>query len=114
MVLLQTKSYIWFRVLEPEKKHQTFSPAVITYAVYAILLPLLSFAGEREDRKLFLDVQIREADLEAFKNLIKEVLPSSVVIFDKGDLLFFNDKIKEIFHVETLHEITELFGRIKV
>jgi hypothetical protein len=109
-----TQSYIWLRVLHNSKGSNTILPAYITLAVYLILLPILSYAGEREDRKVFLEVQLYEENLEAFKNLIKHVIPSSIVLIEGQNILFFNEKIKEMFDVEEKAALVDTLGKIQV
>ena len=114
LVLLSTQTYIWFRILDLDRNQSTFSPAVITFCVYAFLLPLLSYAGEREDRKLFQDIKLREDYLNTFQNLIKEVLPSAFIILHKSELLFFNEKVKDFLRIQTSESLNQRLREIKV
>ena len=49
-----------------------------------------------------------------FENLIREVIPSSISIIQKGKLIFVNKKSQEIFKIEHQESLLEIFENMQV
>jgi hypothetical protein len=73
-----------------------FYPAII-YSLFAVAIPMANYYLEREERKSFFKIKHYEFSLSCFRDLIKNVIPSSIIISAGDDILFSNEQSDRLF-----------------
>jgi hypothetical protein len=106
--------YIWLRGLDYEKNPTTQKPALVTLFVYLAILPYFCYAGELEDRKIFANIEKLQNYQKGYEELLRDVIPSSIIMVQKGKINFFNKKTKEMFLIDHQDDIQEIFTRLTV
>ena len=99
------QGYIWLRALDFGENEVTQVPSLRNLAIYIIILPYFCYAIEMEERKLFQKAHNLESHLSMFETLMKEVIPSVIVIISQGEAVFFNERMQEIFNVSSSSEV---------
>jgi hypothetical protein len=106
--------YIWIRTLDCENNEMVQKPAVITLVIYLVIFPYFCYVGEKEDRSAFTATETLQGHLKGFEELIKTVIPSSILIVKDGIICFFNKRTQDIFNIQNEKELLELLGKLKV
>jgi hypothetical protein len=112
--LWMLQSYIWLRGLDIRENPTTQKPVLITLLIYLIILPLFCYLGEKEERRVYSKTKSLQENLKIFENLLRNVIPSSIIIFGEGEIKFFNEKTKEMFLVETKIDLMRILGALRV
>lgn len=114
LVLLGLQTYIWLRAIDHDKNPSVLKPALITLIIYGFILPLFCYSGERVDREVFLRAKLLQEQLRSFESLIKNVIPSSIIIFTEGKLVFFNQKTHDILLTKGEDDLLAVLKRLVV
>ena len=112
LVILQT--YIWLRGLDFESNPMTQKTALITLSIYLIILPYFCYAGESEDRKIFANMERLQNIQKGYEELLRDVIPSSIVMIQKGKISFFNKITRHMFMIDDKEGLQEVFQQITV
>jgi hypothetical protein len=113
-ILLALQLYITLRLWNDFSSFQKIIPRVVELLIYGILYPLLKFFRELEDRKFFFRVEQKKATLKAFNFLIKDVLPTSLILIDGEKIQYFNNRINEMLGVNNENELIHIMKEIEV
>ena len=112
--LWMLQSYIWIRAMDYENNPMIQKPALITLVVYLIIFPYFCYAGEKEDRRVFMNAEILQEHLRGYEELIKNVIPSSILIVKEGHITFFNKTTRDIFNIRNEEELLDILGNLQV
>jgi hypothetical protein len=114
IVVILLQIHIWIRALGQVTEHKPLTPILLSISIYLLILPLLCYCGEREDRLRFLKKQRDENHLAMFQSLITDVLPNGVIILDKENVTYFNEKTKNVLNVVSTDHLLKVLSSIKV
>ena len=108
------QTYLWIRGFDLWKTSTEQTPIFISLGAYFILFPLFLCLKEREEKRLFTKNEVLHGRTNFFEKFVRKTIPSSVLIFSKKELKFFNEKTMEIFSASSKEEIIRNFKSLKV
>jgi hypothetical protein len=114
LAIIFLQLYIWIRVIVPFTAEKSLPSIYVSLSLYLILLPLLCYFGEREDRLKFIQKQLDVNHLALFQSLVTDVLPNAIIILKGESVSFFNEKTKHVLKVSDVDELLQVLNLIKV
>jgi hypothetical protein len=114
LAIIFLQLHMWIRAIDPTTDEKSSKPIYVSLSLYVIILPLVCYFREREDRIRFVKKQRDENHLTMFQNLITDVLPNAVVILKGETVTFFNEKTKDVLKVSDADGLLRILGMIKV
>ena len=114
IVIIFLQIHIWIRAIGEATEHISLTPILLSMSIYLLILPLLCYCGEREDRLRFLNKQRDENHLAMFQSLITDVLPNAVVILNGENVTYFNHKTKQVLNISSADQLLRVLNSIKV
>ena len=114
VTLLLLNSYISIRVWNDIINPNRVLPTILGMLAYGFLIPVINYSNELNDRNFFYLVHQKGENLKAFHLLIKDILPSSMILLDGERIQFFNNRIREMFGVKNDHDLVNMMKTIEV
>lgn len=106
--------YISIRVWNDLVNTTRILSSILGIITYSVLIPFLAYLKEQDERQFFYSVNEKTENLKAFHLLIKDVLPSSIILLDGERIQFFNNRIKEMFGVKNENDLINIMRLIEV
>jgi hypothetical protein len=106
--------YIWIRAFDYEKNADLQKSVLLTLVLYLIILPYFCYAGELEDRRIFISMEKFQDYQKGFEDLLTNVIPSAIIMVQKGKIHFFNKTSKEMFLIDNQDELLIVFSHMQV
>jgi hypothetical protein len=95
-----------------EAREINFQP-ILFYTLNTILPKFGTYINEKHDRDQFYARMKNENDLKRFEQIIKKVLPSSIIISKGENVVFFNKETNRFFNISNISDGIDINSLLK-
>jgi hypothetical protein len=106
--------YLNFRLTENEDNKAMKGLPILVYIANFLLITYGSYMHERYDRLMFYARVKNEENLKRFEQIIKEVLPSSIIVSRGEEIVFYNEETIRLLNIEKGEKIEDHIAKISI